>query len=189
MVRLFVALPIGEGLKEQISALAGGIPGARWVPPENYHLTLRFIGEVENVLADELDEALATIRAKPFELTLRGLDVFEKGGRIHSLYVGVERCDRLLHLQSKVETALQRAGLPPERKKFAPHVTLARTDKAAPDKLIAFVQAHNLFRAPPERMDHFCLFSSRLGKEQAHYVAEVDYALEGALLPVRAEEE
>jgi len=189
MVRLFVALPIGEGLKEQLAALAGGIPGARWVPPENYHLTLRFIGEVENVLADELDEALATIRAKPFDLTLRGLDVFEKAGRIQSLYVGVERCERLLHLQSKVETALQRAGLPPERKKFAPHVTLARTDKAAPDKLIAFVQAHNLFRAPAERMDHFCLFSSRLGKEQAHYVPEVDYALEGALTPVRADEE
>jgi 2'-5' RNA ligase len=189
MVRLFVALPIGEGLKVQLAALAGGIPGARWVPPENYHLTLRFIGEVENVLADELDEALATIRAKPFELTFRGLDVFEKAGRIHSLYVGVERCERLLHLQSKVETALQRAGLPPERKRFAPHVTLARTERAAPDKLIAFVQAHNLFRAPAERVDHFCLFSSRLGKEQAHYVAEVDYTLEGALAPVRAEED
>ncbi|EHM02887.1 2'-5' RNA ligase [Acetobacteraceae bacterium AT-5844] len=188
MVRLFVALPIGEGLREQLSALAGGITGAKWVPPENYHLTLRFIGEVENHLADELDEALATIRAKPFELTLKGLNVFEKAGRIHSLYVGVERCERLLHLQSKVETALQRAGLPPERKKFAPHVTLARTEKAAPDKLIAFVQAHNLFRAPPQPVDHFCLFSSRLGKEQAHYVAEVDYALEGALLPARAEE-
>jgi 2'-5' RNA ligase len=178
MVRLFVALPIDDGLRDQLADLSGGIPGARWVPPENYHLTLRFIGEVENVLADELDQALSTIRARPFELTLRGVDVFEKAGRIHSLYAGVERCERLLHLQSKVETALQRAGLPPERKRFAPHVTLARTDKAAPDKLIAFVQAHNLFRAPPQPISHFCLYSSRLGKEQAHYVAEVDYALE-----------
>ena len=178
MVRLFVALPIDDGLRDQLADLAGGIPGARWVPPENYHLTLRFIGEVENVLADELDQALSTIRARPFELTLRGVDVFEKAGRIHALYVGVERNERLLHLQSKVETALQRAGLPPERKRFAPHVTLARTDKAAPDKLISFVQAHNLFRAPPQPISHFCLYSSRLGKEQAHYVAEVDYALE-----------
>jgi 2'-5' RNA ligase len=181
MVRLFVALPITEALREQLAALAGGIPGARWVPPQNYHVTLRFIGEVENVLADELDEALATIRGKPFELTLRGMDVFEKAGRIQSLYVGVERCDRLLHLQSKVETALQRAGLPPERKKFTPHITLARTDRVAPEKLIAFVQAHNLFRAAPEPIDRFCLFSSRLGKEQAHYVMEVDYALQGSL--------
>ncbi|MBO1076327.1 RNA 2',3'-cyclic phosphodiesterase [Roseomonas marmotae] len=188
MVRLFVALPIDDGTRDELAGLAGGIPGARWVPPENYHLTLRFIGEVENVLADELDEALATIRAKPFELKLRGVNVFEKAGRIHSLYAGVERCERLSHLQSKVETALQRAGLPPERKKFAPHVTLARTEKAAPDKLIAFVQAHNLFRAPPQPVNHFSLYSSRLGKEQAHYVAEVDYALEGASLAARAAE-
>jgi 2'-5' RNA ligase len=188
MVRLFVALPIDDGLRDQLAGLAGGIPGARWVPPENYHLTLRFIGEVENVLADELDEALGTIRAKPFDLTLRGMDVFEKAGRIHSLYVGVERNERLLHLQNKVETALQRAGLPPERKKFAPHVTLARTDKVAPDKLIAFVQAHNLFRAPPQRVSHFSLYSSRLGKEQAHYLAEVDYALDGATVATGAED-
>ncbi|MDB5368509.1 MAG: 2-5 ligase [Roseomonas sp.] len=188
MVRLFVALPIADGLREQLASLAGGIPGARWVPSENYHLTLRFIGEVENVLADELDEALSGIRARSFGLQLHGLDLFEKAGRIHSLYARVERCERLLHLQAKVETALQRAGLPPERKRFAPHVTLARTDKVAPDKLIAFVQAHNLFRAPPEPVDHFCLYSSRLGKEQAHYVVEMEYALEPAPAAAKAGE-
>ncbi|MBO1077612.1 RNA 2',3'-cyclic phosphodiesterase [Roseomonas haemaphysalidis] len=188
MVRLFVALPLGEGLKTELADLAGGIPGARWVPPENYHLTLRFIGEVENLLADELDEALSAIRAKPFDLQLRGLDVFEKAGRIHSLFVGVERSDRLTHLQNKVETALVRAGLPPERKRFTPHVTLARVDKVPPEKSIAFVQAHNLFRAAPERMERFCLFSSVLGKEAAHYTAEVDYPLEGAMVPAAGEE-
>ncbi|PHK96134.1 RNA 2',3'-cyclic phosphodiesterase [Pseudoroseomonas rhizosphaerae] len=179
MPRLFVALPLPEPLREQLSDLAGGIPGARWVPPENYHLTLRFIGETEGWRADELDEALAGIRAKPFALQLAGLDIFEKAGRIHSLHVKAERSEPLAHLQSKVETALQRAGLPPERRRFTPHVTLARTDKAAPDKLISFVQAHNLFRPPPVAVTHFSLFSSRLGKEQAHYEAEVDYLLEG----------
>lgn len=179
MPRLFVALPLPDGLRDQLADLAGGIPGARWVPPENYHLTLRFIGEIEGWQADEVDEALSGIRARPFELTLSGLDIFEKAGRIHSLHVKAERGERLLHLQSKVETALQRVGLPPERRRFAPHVTLARTDRAAPDKLISFVQAHNLFRPAPVAIGHFCLFSSRLGKEQAHYEAEVDYALTG----------
>lgn len=179
MPRLFVALPLPEALREQLSDLAGGLPGARWVPPENYHLTLRFIGEVEGWRADELDEALAGIRARPFDLQLAGLDIFEKAGRIHSLHVKAERGERLVHLQSKVETALQRAGLPPERRRFAPHVTLARTDKVAPDKLIGFVQAHNLFRPPPVAVERFSLFSSRLGKEQAHYEAEVDYPLDG----------
>ncbi|WP_159998658.1 RNA 2',3'-cyclic phosphodiesterase [Roseomonas sp. 18066] len=185
MPRLFVALALPDPLREQLADLAGGIPGARWVAPENYHLTLRFIGEIEGWQADEVDEALSAIRAKPFDLSLAGLDIFEKAGRITSLHVRVERSDRLLHLQSKVETALQRARLPPERRRFAPHVTLARTERAAPEKLISFVQAHNLFRPEPVPIDHFSLFSSRLGKEQAHYEAEVDYPL--ARPPVDAE--
>ncbi|MFC0386740.1 RNA 2',3'-cyclic phosphodiesterase [Muricoccus vinaceus] len=177
MVRLFVALALPETLRTQLSMLAGGIQGARWVPPGNYHLTLRFIGEVENWRADEVDEALSAIRCKPFELSLRGVGTFEKAGKIQALWIGVEKNDGLTHLQSKIETALQRVGLDPERRRFAPHVTLARTDRAPPDKLVAWVQAHNLFRAPPETMEHFTLFSSRLGKESPVYVPEVEYEL------------
>ena len=176
-MRLFVALAIPAGLKAELSGLAGGIPSARWVPPENYHLTLRFIGEVARWQAEEVDEALATIRARPFALSLRGVGTFEKGGRIHALWVGAERSDGLAHLQGKVETALQRVGLEPERRRFAPHVTLARTERAAPDKTVAFVQAHNLFRAAPVAVDSFALFSSQLGKEQAVYTPEVEYEL------------
>jgi 2'-5' RNA ligase len=177
MIRLFVALALPAALKAQIGLLAGGIPGARWVSPENYHLTLRFIGEVESWRAEEVDEALANIRARPFALSLHGLGIFEKAGRISALWVGVERTEALGFLQAKVETALQRIGLEPERKRFAPHVTLARTDRAPPDKLIAHVQAHNLFRAPPVTVESFTLFSSLLGKEQAVYVPEVEYEL------------
>ena len=177
MVRLFVALALPETLRTQLSMLAGGIQGARWVPPENYHLTLRFIGEVENWRADEVDEALSAIRCRTFDLSLRGVGTFEKAGKIQALWIGVEKNEGLTHLQSKVETALQRVGLEPERRRFAPHVTLARTDRAAPDKLIQFVQAHNLFRAPPVPVESFTLYSSLLGKEQAFYVPEVEYAL------------
>ncbi len=176
-MRLFVALSLPSAVKTQLSFLSGGIPGAKWVPPENYHLTLRFIGEVEGWQAEEVDEALAGIRARPFELSLRGVGTFEKGGRISALWVGAERNDGIAFLQAKVETALQRIGLEPERRRFAPHVTLARTDRAAPEKLVAFVQAHNLFRAAPVQVDCFTLFSSRLGKEQAVYVPEVEYEL------------
>lgn len=176
-MRLFVALSLPGAVKTQLSFLSGGIPGAKWVPPENYHLTLRFIGEVEGWQAEEVDEALAGIRARPFELSLRGVGTFEKGGRISALWVGAERNDGIAFLQAKVETALQRIGLEPERRRFAPHVTLARTDRAAPEKLVAFVQAHNLFRAAPVQVDCCTLFSSRLGKEQAVYVPEVEYEL------------
>ncbi|MDO9708796.1 RNA 2',3'-cyclic phosphodiesterase [Paracraurococcus lichenis] len=177
MIRLFVALALPAAIKAQLAMLSGGIPGARWVPPENYHLTLRFIGEIENWRAQEVDDALANIRAPSFELSLRGVGTFEKGGRINALWVGVEKTEGLSFLQAKVETALQRIGLEPERKRFSPHVTLARTDKAPPDKLVGFVQAHNLFRLPPVAVEHFTLYSSRLGKDAAVYVPEVEYEL------------
>ena len=177
MLRLFVALDLPPPVKAQLAALSGGIPGAKWVPPENHHLTLRFIGEIEPWLAEEVDAALAAIRAPRFDLALAGLGTFEKGGRIQSIHVTAERSEALTRLQGKVETALQRIGLEPERRRFAPHVTLARTDRAETQKLVSFVQAHSLFRAPPVAVEHFTLFSSHLGKEAAHYVPEVDYEL------------
>jgi 2'-5' RNA ligase len=176
-VRLFVALDLPWSLKERLSALAGGIPGARWVPPENYHMTLRFIGEVPPHRAEEVDLALAGLRARGFSLTMAGVGTFSKGGRVTSLWAGVERNPQLDLLQSKIETALQRSGLEPERRRFAPHVTLARVEFVAEAKLAAYVQAHNLFRAEPVAVEHFTLFSSQLGKEASVYTAEVEYAL------------
>ncbi len=176
-MRLFVGLDLPWDFKQRLAALAGGIPGARWVPPENYHLTLRFIGEVVPHQAEEIDLALATLRAKAFDLTLAGLGTFAKGGRDTQLWTGVDRNPALDLLQAKVEQALQRAGLAPERRRFTPHVTLARLDNAAPGKLAEFVQTHNLFRAEPLPISHFCLFSSRLGKEASVYTAEVEYPL------------
>jgi 2'-5' RNA ligase len=177
MLRLFVALALPALVKTQLAALSGGIPGAKWIPPENYHLTLRFIGEIEPWRAEEVDVALAAIRAPRFDLALAGLGTFEKGGRIQSVHVTAERSEALTRLQGKVETALQRIGLEPERRRFAPHVTLARTDRAETHKLVSFVQTHSLFRAPPVPVEHFTLFSSYLGKEAAHYVPEVEYEL------------
>jgi RNA 2',3'-cyclic 3'-phosphodiesterase len=177
-MRLFVALDLPWELRQRVAALSGGgIPGARWVPPENYHLTLRFIGETPGHRAEEVDMALASLRARGFSLTLAGLGTFTKGGRSTALWVGVERNSQLDHLQNKIETALQRIGLEPERRRFQPHVTLARLDNVAEGKLVSFVQAHSLFRAEPLPVEHFTLFSSLLGKEASVYTAEVEYAL------------
>ncbi len=178
-MRLFVALDLPWELRELLSGLSGrGIPGARWVPAENYHLTLRFIGETPAFRAEEIDQALTALKVRGFALTLAGLGTFEKGGRAVSLWVGVERNPALDHLRAKVETALQRVGLEPERRRFAPHVTLARLDNVVDGRLGAFLQAHNLFRAPAVPVKHFTLFSSQLGKEQAVYTPEVEYALD-----------
>ncbi len=176
-MRLFVALDLPWALKQRLRMLAGGVPGARWVPPENYHLTLRFIGETPKHRAEEIDEALLALRARPFTLCLSGIGTFDKGGRAVSLWAGVERNPALDHLQNKIETALQRVGVEPERRRFAPHVTLARLDNVPEAKLAGFIQSNNLFRAEPVAVEHFTLFSSRLGKEQAVYTPEVDYEL------------
>ena len=176
-MRLFVALDLPFALREALSRLAGGLPGARWVPPDNYHLTLRFLGEVPNFVAEEIDHALAVLRVKRFSLALSGTGTFERSGRTVSLWAGVVREPALDHLQSKIETALQRAGLPAERRRFQPHVSLARVDNVAPDRLAGWVQAHNLLRTEPAAIEHFTLFSSQLGKEQAVYTPEVEYAL------------
>ena len=177
-MRLFVALDLPDGVRRHLALLAGrGIPGARWVTPANYHLTLRFIGETPGYVAEEIDHALAGLKARSFALTLAGLGTFSKGGRSTALWVGVERNPSLDHLRGKIETALQRAGLEPERRRFAPHVTLARLDNVPDAKLGAFMQANNLFRADPVPVEHFTLFSSLLGNEQPVYVAEAEYAL------------
>ena len=176
-MRLFVALELPSEARIRLSRLASGLPGARWLPPDNYHLTLRFLGEMPGHRAEELDHALAALRGKRFTLQLGGVGVFEKAGRPQALWAGVERNPQLDHLQNKVETAVQRIGFEPERRRFTPHVTLARLDGAPPSKLAEWVQAHNLLRADPVAVEHFTLFSSRLGKDAAVYTAEVEYPL------------
>lgn len=186
-MRLFVALDLPNAIRNRLSFLAGGLHGVRWVPPENYHVTLRFIGELPAWRAEEVDQALAGLRAPGFTLQLAGVGTFEKAGRVSSLWAGVERNPALEHLQAKVETALHRAGVERERRRFVPHVTLARLDGAPLDKVAGWVQAHNLFRSEPIPIGHFTLFSSLLGKEQAVYEPEVEYRLGLPQSPLQAE--
>jgi 2'-5' RNA ligase len=177
-MRLFVALDMPWSVREQLAALSGsGIPGARWVPPENYHLTLRFIGDIPGHVARDVDDALLGLRARGFSLALTGMGTFARGGISSALWVGVEKTPSLDHLRAKIETAQQRCGLEPERRKFQPHVTLARLDNPAEGKVAAFVQAHNLFRSGAIPVEHFTLFSSLLCKDHAVYTPEAEYEL------------
>lgn len=176
-MRLFVALDLPWEVKEELSDLSCDIPGARWVATENFHLTLRFIGEANRLQAEEIDLALATLRGRSFAFTLSGLGWFEKAGRANTLWAGVERSEDLARLQAKVETALHRSGLAAERRRFTPHVTLARLDAPVTPLLTNFVRANNLYRSPPIRADNVTLFSSFLGKDQPTYTPEAEYAL------------
>lgn len=177
-MRLFVAIALPDLLRSRLSGLCSGLPGARWVAPENLHLTLRFIGEVEGHDAEDIDAALSAIRSPRFSLTLSGVGDFGDGRRLRSLWVGVEPDEKLERLQAKVEQAVQRAGQPPEKRKFKPHVTLARFNSHPGGRLERYYAEHALFRALPFEVTDFTLFSSYLSHEGAIYSPEALYPLE-----------
>jgi 2'-5' RNA ligase len=173
MLRLFVGIALPPELKLRLSLLASGVPGARWVDPGNYHLTLRFIGEIDEGTASDVDAALLPIRAKPFAVTLAGVGRF--GDRM--LWVGVEKSPPLVHLRDKVESALVRLGLAPETRRYAPHVSLARLRNASEGKLQEYLTEHALFRAEPFPVDKFSLVASYLTKAGSIYEDQADYGL------------
>jgi 2'-5' RNA ligase len=178
MLRLFVGIEFPPELKLRLSLLEAGIPGARWVDPGNFHLTLRFIGEVGENIAADIDEALCRIRARRFTLQLAGTGVFG-GNRPHALWVGVERDSDLLALRDKIEQSLIRIGLEPEGRKFAPHVTLARLRDPEIAGLRDFLAANAQFRAAPLPVEQFSLIASYPTKSGSIYEDQADYPLSG----------
>ncbi len=154
-----------------------GLPGARWVDPENYHMTLRFIGEVNRHTAADIDGTLQRIDAAPFELVLSGLGTFGQGRKTRALWTGAQPSTGLVHLQNKIESAVVRAGQPPETRKFVPLTTIARFREAHPDRIQSFVERNGLFQAGPVIADRFILFESHMGKGDSHYEALSDYPL------------
>jgi 2'-5' RNA ligase len=179
MIRLFVAIPLPEPVRTQLTLLQSGLQGARWLKPENIHLTLRFIGEVRNDLASDIDMALSKISGPPFEMALEGIGNFGRGKRPHAMWAGVAKSEPLMHLQAKIESALVRTGLDAEERKFSPHITIARLKEMRPSRVEAWLADHGGFRSPPFTVDRFALFSSFLKPEGALYIEEASYPLEG----------
>ena|SRR5690348_16885386 len=176
-MRLFVALALPDEVAATLALIQSGVPGARWSTRDQLHLTLRFIGEVDGRTASAIDDALSLVRAPAFRLTLKSVGQF--GGRNpNALWVGVETNPALLHLQRKLESALQRAGLRAETRKYTPHVTLARLRGSPTSKVIGFLAQHSLFGVPPFDVRGFILYSSVTTPNGSLYRAEKAYPLE-----------
>ncbi len=144
MPRLFTGLEIPAEIGQTLSDLRGGLPGARWIDPENYHVTLRFIGDIDGVAANEIASLLFRVNRKPFEVALQGLSSF--GGRKpRAVVASIAPSRPLIELQAELERLMQRFGLDPEGRKFTPHVTLARLRDASNQDVADYLSVRGYF--------------------------------------------
>jgi 2'-5' RNA ligase len=178
MLRLFVGIEFPPELKLHLSLLETGISGAKWVDAGNFHLTLRFIGEVSEAVAADIDAALGRVRARRFTLQLAGTGIFG-GGKPRALWVGVERHPELVTLHDRIEQGLIRIGLEPEPHKFTPHVTLARLRDPVLGQLGDFLAMNAQFRAAPLPVERFSLIAIFPTKAGSIYEDQADYPLSG----------
>lgn len=176
MPRLFAALEIPDDVCAELTQLRGGLFGARWIEEEDLHLTLRFIGDIDMRLAEEIEDELADIRKPAFPVTLETLDWFG-GDKPRAIIVKAKASPELVALQAKIETALRRLGAPPEPRKFTPHVTLARLRGASAAGVADYLSARSYFRARSFTADRFALFSARESVGGGPYVVERAYPL------------
>jgi 2'-5' RNA ligase len=179
MPRLFTALEIPRDAALSLSLLRGGLPGARWIDVENYHLTLRFIGDVEGHIADEIANALDRVRRPCFSLALSGVGAFGSK-KPHALWAGVTASPDLAALQGEIERICQRIGVPSDPRKFMPHVTLARLKNASDNDVARYLSAHGSFSTLPFKVARFVLMSSRDSVGGGPYIVEEAWQLTGA---------
>ncbi|WP_296572818.1 RNA 2',3'-cyclic phosphodiesterase [Phreatobacter sp.] len=177
MPRIFTGLEVPEALREDLASLRGGLMSARWIEPEDYHLTLRFVGDVDERTANEIADLLYAVRKRSIEVTLTGLGAFG-GDRPRSIFVAVRQTQPLMELQAEHERIMRRVGLSPEPRKFVPHITLARLGRDATARTVAdWLALRGLFMSRTFIVPSFALFSSKESVGGGPYLVEETYPL------------
>ena len=179
-MRLFIAIEVPDDLKMALGRLRMDIPGAHWVPSEQIHLTLAFLGEVEETVVPRLTGELAGIQAPGFRLSFSGTGCFPNRHRPHVLWVGLEPEPHLQLLASKVRTAVLSCGIPQEERPFSPHITLARIKLSPSRDFDAFLDQHQKQKLPPFYVREFTLFQSRLTLQGAVHIPVRNFPLAAA---------
>ena len=179
MPRLFTALEIPRNAAMSLSLLRGGLPGARWIDVENYHITLRFIGDIDGRTADEVVNRLDRIDRPEFQVNLTGIGSFGSK-KPHSIWAGVSPSAEMNALQSEIERMCQRLGLPPDPRKFTPHVTLARLRHSRLDDVVHYLSGRGDFRTSSFNIGRFVLMSSKESVGGGPYIVEEAFPLQEA---------
>jgi len=161
-MRLFIAIELPDEVKRSLGRLQVEVPGARWVPMEQIHLTLAFLGEVDDAGLQRLTEELATIQAPGLELRFCGTGCFPDRRRPRVLWVGLEPEPLLSSLASLVRKALLACSIPQEDRPFSPHITLARLKFPAVREVAPFLDQPPKQQLPPVAVREFILFQSSL---------------------------
>lgn len=174
MPRLFTGLEIAPHEAEELAALRGGLPGARWIEPADYHVTLRFIGEVGVSLANEIASELDGLHTRDLSVTIEGLGVFG-GDRPRSIMARVAATDALCAMQGEHERLMRRLGLRAEPRKFLPHVTLARLRNTTSTDAAAYIESRGEFRRLQFVAPRFVLYSSKDSGGGGPYRVEAAY--------------
>ena len=177
MHRLFVAIRPPVKVRTQILSIMGGVMTARWQDDDQLHLTLRFIGPVDTRTGEDVAAALATVRAAPVEVAIAGVGIFDRKGRVESLWAGVRNAEPLVALHRKIDRALVSTGLAPERRAYKPHITLARFGRQGSD-VGAFLAQHGGLALPPFTATAFHLFESETHADGADYTIIESYRLD-----------
>ena len=181
MPRLFVALQLPEPLAQAVRELQSGLRNARWLTENGLHLTLAFIGEVDGSAQHRIDTVLGSVTAPALQMELHGLGWFPPRGAPRVLWTGASPKTEIVPLAQAVRRALGRAGLTPERRRFMPHVTIARFRHPPPGaELARYLGARSLFRSSRADVASFHLFSSILRSSGARYTIETTFPLAGA---------
>ena len=177
MPRLFVAVDLPDEVAFRLERLCIGLPGVRWTPPDQFHLTLRFIGEVDHSTFYDIGEGLGSVSLRPFEIGLKGLGLFPPRGAPHTLWAGVDDPEGgLATLKRRIDRVVDGVGVEPERRKFTAHVTLGRFREPPPvDRLTSYLASRGLFRSEHFPVSGFTLYSSVLRPEGALHTVEAAY--------------
>lgn len=178
MQRLFVAIRPPADIRARLLSLMGGIARARWQDDSQLHLTLRFVGEVDERRAEDLADALSTIRFAPFPVSLAGLGQFERKGHVDTIWAGVQPRDTLAQLHRKIDRACVQVGLLPDERAYLPHITLARLNRSAGSSDM-FMAMNGGLSSAPFMVDSFALFESHLSQSGAIYHMAAVYHADG----------
>ena len=179
MMRLFTGLELPSDIALDLNFMQGGIMGARWIDRENFHITLRFIGDIDDAMGRDIAEALEDAAIQPFALSIKGIDVFG-GNKPHAIIARLAESPELIRLQASQERICQSVGLEPEGRKFIPHVTLARLRDADQRALRSFIESHALYHSRSFVVERFVLFSSKPSRGGGPYAVEGAYGQVGA---------